>query len=235
MTATLSLSFGSIAFFGRSLADYRAMFGLSDSDLRGMRVLDCGAGAASFAAEAPRACGARVTAVDPYYGRSEETLRALGEADLRTVLTEARRKPQLFSLEMPGDFDELEAKRRRALEGFLADYPAGLAQGRYRAGELPELPFADGTFDLALCGHLLFTYADRLDVEFHRLALLELARVARVVRVYPLVDLSGTRHPDLPRLVEELTSAGIRVSVREIPRPVFKGASELLVLRSYPR
>jgi hypothetical protein len=31
--------------------------------------------------------------------------------------------------------------------------------GRYIAGQLPELPFADASFDLVLSSHLLFSYS----------------------------------------------------------------------------
>ncbi|RNJ48844.1 hypothetical protein [Methylocystis hirsuta] len=49
----------------RSFADYRAMFALSDADLRG-RVLGCGDGPASFNTEAT-ALGAHVVSVDRIY------------------------------------------------------------------------------------------------------------------------------------------------------------------------
>jgi hypothetical protein len=44
---------------------------------------------------------------------------------------------------------------------------------------------------LSVCSHFLFTYADRLDLEFHHTALRELHRVARrEVRVFPLLERS---------------------------------------------
>ena len=39
---------------------------------------------------------------------------------------------------------------------FLEDFPGGLDEGRYVEASLPTLPFDDGTFDLALCSHLLY-------------------------------------------------------------------------------
>lgn len=57
------------------------------------------------------------------------------------------------------DFD-LAAYRRsklKALEEFLADrlvHPES-----YQTASLPNLPFDAGSFDLVVCGHLLFSYA----------------------------------------------------------------------------
>jgi ubiquinone/menaquinone biosynthesis C-methylase UbiE len=54
------------------------------------------------------------------------------------------------------------------------------------AAALPDLPFADGSFAVALCSHLLFCYP-QLGRGFHQAALEELTRVAREVRVFPLL------------------------------------------------
>ena len=87
--------------------------------------------------------------------------------------------------------EALEQTRMGAMERFLADYDAGKAAGRYRAMDLPRLDFADGTFDLVLCSHLLFLYAEQLSEQFHIDAIGELKRVAREVRVFPVLDLNG--------------------------------------------
>lgn len=64
------------------------------------------------------------------------------------------------------------------------------------AARLPRLPFRTGAFELALVSHLLFLYAEALDAAFHADALREALRVAREVRVLPLLDLDGgpSRH-----------------------------------------
>jgi hypothetical protein len=48
------------------------------------------------------------------------------------------------------------------MQVFLNDYEQGKAEGRYVDAELPTLPFADKTFDIALCSHLLFVYSVQL-------------------------------------------------------------------------
>ena len=63
-------------------------------------------------------------------------------------------------------------------------------------GQLPALPFADGTFDLSLVSYLLFAYEEQFDYEFHRRAVLELMRVTRgELRMYPVVSFEARRSP----------------------------------------
>ena len=52
-----------IAFFGRTYSEYLSMFGLNEQLLRQGAILDCPAGASSFAAEAHQ-LGLDVTACD---------------------------------------------------------------------------------------------------------------------------------------------------------------------------
>lgn len=101
----------------------------------------------------------------------------------------------------------------------------------YVAAALPELPFADGAFDVALSAHLLFLYGDRLDVAFHRSALAELARVASdEVRVYPLCGLDTERYDRVDEAVAPLRAAGHIVSERAVPFEFQRGADEMLVV-----
>jgi hypothetical protein len=89
--------------------------------------------------------------------------------------------------------------------------------------------FRDGRFDIVLSSHFLFTYADRLDLEFHRAALRELHRVARgEVRVFPLVDQSGR---PVPRLLSRLRATlGIPQHIRRVGYEFQRGGNEMLVL-----
>ena len=87
----------------------------------------------------------------------------------------------------------------RGASGFLADYEAHFIHNRYVGGSLPRLPFFDGTFDLVLCAHLLFTYAARFDFDWHLAACRELVRVsADEVRIHPLCGLTASRTPGSP-------------------------------------
>ena len=155
------------------------MFSLP-ADCSSIRILDCGAGPASFAAEAT-ALGWSVVAVDPLYEHSPAELRARIDASYDKVVALAARNAHRFvwSDRIPSP-QALGAVRRSAMERFLEDYER-LEKGRYLFGSLPRLPFADAAFDLALCSHLLFLYSHQFDLDFHVAALVELARVAREV------------------------------------------------------
>lgn len=62
--------------------------------------------------------------------------------------------------------DELGQVRMAAMNAFLADYPAGLMDGRYVNGALASLASPGGDFGLALCSHLLFLYSQQLGIMY---------------------------------------------------------------------
>jgi hypothetical protein len=130
----------------------------------------------------------------------------------------------------PAGHARLRAESAAAFARHLAEHP-----GHHVAAALPDLPFADGAFDLVLSSHLLFTYADRLDAGFHVAALRELARVGAEVRVYPLVDQAGRALPGLlAAVVAELGDAGVRAEVEDVPYEFQRGARSMLRLRPVP-
>lgn len=59
--------------WGRSFAEYQAMFGLSEDDLK-KRILGCGDGPASFNAEGTRR-GIQITSCDPVYQFETKEIR----------------------------------------------------------------------------------------------------------------------------------------------------------------
>src|SRR5262249_9688571 len=169
------------------------MFALGADDLR-RKILGCGDGPASFDAEATRR-GAYVVSCDPLYRFSGEQIRGRIEATRDTILEQARRNHDAFVWSELRDVEELGRVRMEAMHDFLADYEAGRAQGRYVEAALPDLPFSDKAFDLALCSHLLFLYSEQLSELFHRQAVVELCRVASEVRIFPLLSLAGSPSP----------------------------------------
>lgn len=207
------MRFDSIVFYGRLGEQGLRMFNLADElpRWRGAAVLDCPGGPGSLPALL-RAQGCQVTAVDPLYALEPAELERRALADLDHTMAVQATSPTLRS-----DFD-LQACRQEhldTLQAFLADRRAH--PDRYRAAALPALPFADGSFDLVLCGHLLFSYAPLsagglmggpgLDLDWHRHALGELCRVSRgEVRLYPAhtIALEAVRHPYAEALLAEL-------------------------------
>ena len=131
--------------------------------------------------------GARVLDCPGGPGSLSALLRADLEAAMATLATSSAIRPD-FNL------DACRQEHLEALAAFLADRHAH--RERYLAASLPNLPFADQSFDLVLSGHLLFSYAPcsagglmekpGLDLDWHRSALHELLRVSRrAVHLYP--------------------------------------------------
>jgi len=203
------------------------MFGL-DADSLPRRILDCSSGVSSFAVEAA-ACGSRVVAADPAYALGGQRLAELGRDDLARGSAIADAHPDRFTWDWYGARERRTTLRRTALARFLADYVAH--PGRYVAGALPRLPFRDGAFDLAVCSHLLFTWAEELGRAWHREALIELARVAEEVRVFPtVVQGRGEPVPFWDELMSDLAEAGLRTEVRQVPYEFQVGANRMLVV-----
>ncbi|WP_433599452.1 methyltransferase domain-containing protein [Nocardia sp. CA-135953] len=221
---------GEFLISARSLAEYRAIFALTEADLSG-RILDCPGGAASFTVEASE-LGATVIAADPIYAQPAEQLRTLAVSETDRGNIWATAHLDRYQWDFYGDPQQHRAIRLAAATRFGADITAH--RDRYVAALLPSLPFPDNSFDLVLSSHLLFTYADRLDPDFHLASLLELSRAsAGETRLYPLVDHTGARQDDLvAHLRKELHDKGIRSSLRETTYEFHRGATTVLVLHS---
>lgn len=225
-----SFNLDGIVPWGRRLDEYAAFFGLSAVPRGWPAILDVGAGPASFAAEATRQ-GAKVVAVDPLYRFGGDAIRrryAATRPDMAAGLERAERRFVWDFYPSPAD---ILRRRDEALELFLDDFDWGRICGRYLAAALPELPLADGSFGLALVSHLLFLYSHELEADFHIAALAELARVAREVRVFPLLDLEGIRSPHLDAVVEGLAARGLVAEELPVAFEFQKGATSLLRVR----
>ena len=215
--------------WGRSYAEYVAMFALSRVELQ-RRILGCGDGPAAFNAELAEQ-GGRVVSVDPLYAFDAEQIRRRIAATCETVLDQARQNRDDYVWDVIPSVEALGRMRMAAMDAFLADFAAGRGAGRYVAGELPSLPFASDSFDLALCSHFLFLYSSQLSPAFHLQAIREMRRVAREVRIFPLLTLDGKPSPHVAPVTAELTREGFRVEHRRVPYEFQRGGTEMLVIR----
>ncbi len=216
--------------WGRSLWEYTHMFDLSDADLATKKILGVGDGPASFNAEMNDR-GRRVVSCDPIYVFTGEQIRSRVRATHDCMVEFARQHHDTFTWRHIKSPEEMGAARLAAMAGFLGDYVAGIREGRYVAAGLPRLPFADAAFDLALCSHLLFLYAEQLSLAFHVEGVIEMARVAREVRIFPLMMLGNTPSPHVGPLRAELEGRGYEHEVRKVPYEFQKGGDEMLVVR----
>jgi hypothetical protein len=215
---------GAMLVSSRSLDEYRRMFALTDTDLAA-HVLDCPGGAASFTAEV-NALGGRAIACDPAYTMSVEQVRERTLDSLRRGYAYHQANPDEYVWTYFRDPDHYLASRSESVERFAADRLAH--PDAYVPAALPALPFADDRFDLVLSSHLLFSYADRLDREFHVASLRELARVGREVRVFPLVPMGTTEGRELAPVRAALAAAGLRTTVRPVDYEFQRGCYAMM-------
>jgi hypothetical protein len=205
------------------------MFDLCTGDL-GKRLLGCGDGPASFNAVLSRR-GGRAVSADPLYRFSVEEIRDRIAATFELVLEQTRQNADEFVWTRIRSVAELGQVRLAAMEEFLSDYPAGRAGGRYRAAALPSLPFADNEFDLALCSHLLFLYSEQFSAQFHVESVRELCRVAREVRIFPLLELGARPSRHLEPVMAQLKKSGYALQVQAVPYEFQKGGNRMLRVR----
>ena len=215
--------------WGRSYDEYCRMFALSDADLS-KRILGCGDGPAGFNVEATRRDTA-VVSCDPLYQFSAPQIRNRIAQTYDEVMAQMRSNEAEFVWTEIGSVEELGRIRMSAMNGFLDDFERGKADGRYVDAGLPSLPFADGSFELALCSHFLFLYSAQLGETFHRQALLELCRVAGEVRIFPLLALGGVPTPLVGQAKADLSDAGFVAAVEKVPYEFARGSNEMLTIR----
>jgi hypothetical protein len=217
-----------IVFIGRSYREYMKMFDLKEEELKGIKILDCPSGACSFTARATH-LGLDVTASDMAYYFSTDELEKKGRADLSHVKATMEETKKNYIWDFFHSVDDLMSTRVKALSD-TADHMRE-NKGQYVAAELPHLPFEDQVFDLTLSAHFLFMYADKLNFNFHLDTIKELMRVtSREIRIFPLVDQTGIKYPEIEKLKKEIRTLGWDSEERSVPYEFQKGASSLLKL-----
>ncbi|NEP45104.1 MAG: SAM-dependent methyltransferase [Okeania sp. SIO2H7] len=212
--------------WGRSFDEYIAMFDLTPADLQ-LKIIDCAGGPASFNSEMNR-LGYSIISCDPIYQFTAAEINQRIEETYNIVVDRLKANKEDYIWQKNESPEHLGEVRMAAMEKFLADFPLGVKQGRYLTAELPKLPFNTGEFDLALCSHLLFSYSDHLTLEFHRESILELCRIAKEVRIFPLLKLSGETSPWLLPAIEECQSRGYEVETKRVGYQFQKGGDRML-------
>ncbi|MDP4182732.1 MAG: SAM-dependent methyltransferase [Bacillota bacterium] len=200
----MTIKYESVVPWGRSFNEYVDMFKLTESDLE-KEILGCGDGPASFNS-AMRQNGKTVVSIDPIYQFSRQEIENRIEETYTDVITQTRENKDKFIWTKIKDADHLGAIRTVAMREFLEDYDVGKSENRYVFAQLPNLPFEDNRFDIALSSHFLFLYSDNLSFDFHKKAINEMLRVSKEVRIFPLLDVNAARSAyalDIMRLYSE--------------------------------
>lgn len=225
----MSLKLEEVVPWGRSMWEYVHMFDLSDAEQM-RRILGVGDGPASFNVELNE-MGGQVVSVDPIYAFTADQIRSRVQATHDRLVAAATEHHDLFVWKHIKDPQDMGRARLAAMEQFLADFPSGLRELRYIAASLPNLPFANDEFKLALCSHLLFLYSEQLSLEMHVKSIIEMARVAGEVRIFPLLMLGNTPSPHVEPVRAELHRLGYEQEIRTVPYEFQKGGNQMLVVR----
>lgn len=210
-----------VAFFGRNYQEYLAMFSLDESSLRGRSILDCPSGPDSFIADGTER-ELNVIGCDPMYAMSIEQLLKSGKEHIDECFAQIEQTPGNFDIR---DMEKFRKDKYDALASFSKDFLRGKGV-RYIDASLPDLPFADRSFDLVLSSHFLFCYAsvenggmmqgNMFDLDFHLKGITELARVTRSeLRMTPTHSMQAPpqRHPYLDASTKHLESLGFAVTI----------------------
>lgn len=213
--------------WGRSMQEYVKMFDLKPDELK-LKILDCGGGPASFNAEMTQQ-GYSVISCDPVYQFSATEIAQRVRDTYQTIIDGVKINYDRFVWRDIQSPEELGEIRLAAMNKFVADFPLGLQQARYVTDELPHLSFKSKQFDLVLCSHFLFTYSDNLSLDFHIAAINEMCRVAKEVRIFPLlVQFSGEVSPWLQPVIDEMQNYDYKVEIRQVAYEFQKGGDRLL-------
>lgn len=224
----MAITLDTIVPWGRSYAEYVAMFNLTEADLAG-RILGCADGPAAFNAVMTRQ-GNSVISVDPLYAFTAKEIRSRIAATYDVILDQVRQNQADYVWTAIASVEELGQVRMQAMETFLTDYETGKTEGRYQADSLPDLPFQPQQFDLALVSHFLFLYSKHLSLEFHVRSLQTLLNVAQEVRIFPLLTLASTPSPYIVAIQEHFTQVGYTVAIEPVQYEFQKGGNQMMII-----
>ncbi len=222
----MAMKLDTVVPFGRSLAEYRLMFDLSDLDLN-KKIIGIADGPASFNAEM-KGKGNPVISIDPIYQYSAKQIESQFYNIVDDIISQVKQSPNDWVWSYHQSPEHLRENRVKVLEQFIADYETGKIEGRYLTSELPTLECDSQQYDIALCSHFLFLYSEQFEYKFHRAAIYEMLRVAKEVRVFPLLNLDLKRSPHLQPILNELEASGYKVTIKQVEYEIQKGGNEML-------
>jgi hypothetical protein len=215
-----------LVLWGHSVDEYREMFDLSQDEMNS-NILEYGCGPSAVNFQQTQK-DYKVVSSDPLFVLDKDTLSSKAVMIFADMVEQVKKEQEQFDFTRSGSCENLIAERRQGMKQFFADYPAGKAQGRYVGIADYHLPFADFSFDFALSSHYLFADLDDQTVDFHLLVIRELARVAREVRIFPLIDREGKTSEFLGPVLLGLQQDNYGVEIREVVFHLHKTGNAML-------
>ena len=146
------------------------------------------------------------------------------------MLEQTKQNLHEFKWENVKSVDELGDIPKKAMNEFLSDYELGLKEGRYLTAGLPTLPFNNKEFDIALCSHFQFLYSEQFSLDFPLQSFEELSRVAKEVRIFPLLELGSNKSRHLDKAMGYFKSDGFDITIQRVNYEFQTGRNEMLVI-----
>ncbi|MGB9978827.1 SAM-dependent methyltransferase [Methanobacterium sp.] len=215
---------------GRTFAEYKKMFNLNNADLN-KKILDCGGGPSSFNYEM-KMQNKEVITIDPLYQYSKEDIIKRIDETFNDVMAQAKANKDDYIWKNIKTVEELAETRMSAMKRFLNDFEAGKKEKRYITAELPDLPFKNNEFNLALSSHFLFLYSDVLSLDFHVRSIDEMLRIASEVRIFPLLDLSTDKSRHVKEIIRIYKEKEMLVSIETVNYEFQKGGNQLMRIQN---
>lgn len=216
--------------WGRSFDEYKDIFSLTETDLN-KSILGCGDGPASFNAELTL-LGGNIVSIDPTYQFDALAFKTRVSQVYDEIMPQMHLNKDKYLWKSIPSVEALGDIRMNAMNTFISDYEQGKKSGRYLNESLPKLSFNNKQFDIALCSHYLFLYSEHVNLEQHIESIIELCRVAKEVRIYPLLSLNGNKSPHLEAVISALNNLKLTTSLTDVEYQFQKGATQMLVVKS---
>ncbi len=213
--------------WGHHVSEYQEMFDLSDKIFT-QALLEYGCGASAVNAELHAAHQTNVVSVDPLFDMSKAKLETEVTQAFDERVAQVLKDPNQFNIKSYGGMDAFLASRREGMHLFFEDYDLGVSEERYQPLIGTALSFDDFTFDLTLSSHYLFAGSNEQSVDFHINAISELARVAKEVRIFPLLEREGEPSALLGPVLLGLQQANFGAEVREVSCALYPEGNAML-------
>ncbi len=217
--------------WGHHVSEYQEMFDLSEEMLT-QAVLEYGCGASAVNAELYAANHQKMISIDPLFKHSKSELQLEITQVFDERVKEVLEDPKQFNVKSYGGMDAFLTSRRNGMALFLEDYEQGVLDGRYKPllddADNAILGFDDFRFDLALSSQYLFAGSRELSADFHLKAISQLARVAKEVRIFPLIERGGEPSALLGPVLLGLQQANFGAEVREVRCALYPEGNAML-------
>lgn len=212
--------------WGHHTKEYKEMFDLSDTELS-LPLLEYGCGPSAFNSTI-HDNNPSVVSMDPLFALSKRELFEKATAMFDERARVLRSTPLLLDVAAYGGLEAFIEYRRQGMALFFKDYDDGVIAKRYRADAIEALPFPDFSFNLALSSHYFFADGEGLSVEKALTMIKALARVAKEVRIFPLLNRPSVTSEQLGPVLLGLQQENYGVEVREVACSLYPAGNAML-------